>query len=406
MYIIYPIHKLKIQFGAVTLRILITTEFYLPLICGVTTAVLNQKKALEEKGHEVRILTINDENRSYFKDNVYYVRSNLAKLYKDSNATTAFNDSILKDVYAWNPDVVHAQCEFFTMIFAKKIAKHCQTPLILTSHTDFDSYGVHFMKNQKLWCWITRTFIPKLIKKADFIICPTNKNFDILKGYGVKNDMKIIPVGLDLEHLKQQLTEEERKTMRSSYGFTDDNIVVVSVCRLSEEKNVTESIDHFKSLYAKRPDCRMLIVGDGTTKTALEEKVEKLNLTDAIKFTGSIEMNDVWKFYKLGDIFISSSLSEIQGLTYIEALSTSLPIICRKDDALKMSLIYGVNGYDFITDEEFMERILPLVDDKEERLKMGRQALESVEKYSIPHFGESLLEVYDKILKKDYHYRK
>ena len=65
-----------------------------------------------------------------------------------------------------------------------------------------------------------------------------------------------------------------------------------------------------------------------------------------------------------------------------------------------MSLIYGVNGYDFISDEEFMDRIMPLVENKDERLKMGRQALESVEKYSIPHFGENLLEVYDKIQRR------
>lgn len=376
------------------MKILITTEFYLPLVCGVTTAVLNQRKALEDLGHEVRILTISDTKKSYFENSVYHIKNTIRQLYKDSYATLAFNDSLLKGIYDWKPDIVHAQCEFFTMFFAKKIAKKVNAPLILTSHTDFDSYGIHFMKNQHLWHYLTRTFVPKFIKKSDFIICPTNKNYEILKGYGVKNRMKIIPVGLDLGRLERSLSYQTRKEMRAEFGFTENDIVIISVCRLSEEKNVKESIEHFASLYKLRKNTRMLIVGDGTTKDDLVEQVARLQLDDVIKFSGGIEMAEVWKYYKLGDIFISSSLSEIQGLTYIEALASSLPIVCRKDNALSMSLIYGTNGYDFVDDKEFLTAIIPLVDDKKLRISMGNAALKSVRKYSIEQFGKNLVTIY------------
>ena len=380
------------------LKILIPTEFYLPLICGVTTAVLNQKRALEALGHEVRILTISGEKKSYYKDGVYYFRSNIPQLYKDSYATLAFNDPMINDIYAWKPDIVHTQCEFFTMVFAKKIAKKLDIPLILTSHTDYDSYGIHFMKSQKLWKKITKTFIPKCIKKADHIICVTNKNYEILSSYGVKNKMEIIPVGLDLDQFKQRLSKDERVLMRSKYGFTDDDLVLVSVCRLSEEKNVKESIDHFASLIKHYDKVKLLIVGDGTAKDALENQVKDLSLQDSVKFTGGVEMADVWKYYQLGEIFISSSLSEIQGLTYIEALASGLPIVCRKDPSLKMSLIEGVNGYDFITDEEFLTKIKPLIEDESFRRKMSQNASESVEKYSIEQFGKNLMRVYEEEL--------
>ena len=46
------------------LRVLITTEFYLPFQCGVTTAVLNEIKALEVLGDEVRVLTIGNNKLS------------------------------------------------------------------------------------------------------------------------------------------------------------------------------------------------------------------------------------------------------------------------------------------------------------------------------------------------------
>ena len=379
------------------MRILITTEFYLPLRCGVTLAVINEKKALEAKGHEVRILTISSEKESFFKDDVYYIKSNFPQLYKDSYASIAIHDHLLKDILEWKPDIVHSQCEFFTMIFAKRIAKKLEIPLVHTCHTDFDAYGIHFTKNEHLWEWATNTFIPKLLKDVDYIICPTSKIYNLLKRYGTENEMSIIPVGLDIDMLGQKCPENERKALRASFGFTDSDIVFVSICRLSEEKNVEESITHFVSMHKNRNNTRMLIVGDGTERQKLEDMVNALDMNDYIKFAGNIPMEIIWKYYDAGDIFISSSTSEIQGLTYIEALASGHPIVCRKDESLAESLIEGFNGFAFSSDKEFLEKALPLVDKKDYRLQIASNAKKSVEKYSLSHFADSLLDIFDKV---------
>lgn len=381
------------------MKILITTEFYLPLICGVTTAVLNERKALEARGHEVRVLTVYGGKKTKYEDGVYYIRSNLPQFYKDSYATLDFNDPILKDIYEWEPDIVHPQSEFFTMVFAKKISKKLKTPLILTAHTDYDAYGVHFMKNQNLWRKITKTFVPKFIKKADRILCVTNKNYEILKGYGVKNKLEVLPVGLDLARFKTRVSQEEREELRAKYSLKPNDLVLISVCRLSEEKNVKESIAHFVSLHKERNFIRLLIVGDGTAMDELKQQVADLSMEESVKFTGKIDMDLVWKYYQLGDIFVSSSLSEIQGLTYIEALASGLPIVCRRDPSLNMSLIEGVNGYEFVTDEEFISKILPLIDDEAKRKQFSANAQESVRKFSIEKFGERLEKVFIEELK-------
>ena len=97
------------------MRILITTEFYLPFQCGVTTAVLNEIKVLEALGDEVRVLTIGEGKKSYWdeENKCWYIKSNFPRLYKDSNASVAMGDKILKDIYEWQPDVIHSQSEFF-----------------------------------------------------------------------------------------------------------------------------------------------------------------------------------------------------------------------------------------------------------------------------------------------------
>ena len=65
------------------MKILITTEFYYPFQCGVTTAVVNEIKALEQRGHEIRVLTIGEGRKSFWDEErkCWYIRSNFPKLY-------------------------------------------------------------------------------------------------------------------------------------------------------------------------------------------------------------------------------------------------------------------------------------------------------------------------------------
>lgn len=379
------------------MKILITTEFYLPLRCGVTTAVLNQRIALERQGHEVRILTIGENKESYYSDGVYFIRSNSLKLYMDSYTTFSFHDPLVKDIVRWHPDIVHSQTEFFSMVFAKKIAGSVHAPLIHTCHTDFEAYGVHFMKSQKAWHLLASNAIRRILRNVNYIVCPTTKIRDLLASYHVKPPMQVIPVGLDLDRFAQGLPADERQAIRDRYGFSDAECILVSVCRISAEKNVGETVEHFASLHRLRPDTRLLIVGDGTDMDHVKLVVDELHLHHAVAFTGSIDMPEVWKYYQVGDIFVSSSLSEIQGLTYIEALASGLPIVCHADRSLDDSLIPEKNGYAFTTDEEFLASTLPLVDDADKRLAMGLFARESVGKFGLKVFGDSLLTIYSRL---------
>ena len=68
-------------------------------------------------------------------------------MYQDSYATLILSDPLLDDIYTWKPDIVHSQCEFFTMVLAKKISRKLHIPLVHTCHTDFEAYGVHFVKS-------------------------------------------------------------------------------------------------------------------------------------------------------------------------------------------------------------------------------------------------------------------
>jgi Glycosyltransferase len=380
------------------MKLLITTEFYYPKLTGVVTAVVNQKKALLDSfgDWEVRIMTIGDTKTSYYdeKEGVYYIRRMKWQPYPDSYASLSLGDSLVKEIISWHPDVVHAQCEFFTLSFAKKIAKACKAPLFETCHTDFDEYYMHFTKCKKGWDLVVPRVVRARLKCVKKIVCPTKKISDMLDSYHVKNDKEVIPVGLDLDMFNQNLPIEERRALRAGYGIKDDDFVFVSVCRVSPEKNIKESILNFNELLKTHENIKLLIVGDGTDLDNLIKLTDELKLNDYVVFTRRIDSKLVWKYFKLGEVFISASRSEIQGLTYIEALAAGIPLLCRKDQSLDGTLVYGENGYSYEGQEDFLEKADILIAQKDKLVYFHNNAAKSVTKYGLKVFADRLNTIY------------
>lgn len=389
------------------MKVLITTEFCPPNGGGVTRAVMTQKKALENAGHIVRVLTIGENTKSIFKtDNIlgggyYYIRkSNILPQFaaKDTYSSLALNDPILNDIFSWNPDIVHAHNEWFTMRFAVRIAKKLNIPLIHTLHTDFDSYCP--FKSHKLWETTMKLIFPILTRKANVSISLTDKGHTILEKYGCKHRIVKIPIGMDLDFFRQKLTPEEASQLKTNYGISNNDVIIITISRLEKVKRIHESIHHFSNLRKLRKNIKFLVVGDGSEKKALESFVHDEKLDNDIIFTGFIPFEQVWKYYSLGDIFITSSLSENQGLMYNESLAAGLPLLARKDEPLEECLIEGVNGYSFTNDKEFLQKALLLIDDEDKRLEMGRNAANSVEKYSLDVFAAKLVNLYEEEIAK------
>ncbi len=377
------------------MRILITTEFYLPFECGVTTAIVNLKKGLEELGHEVKVLTISKEAESREFDGVYYIASKGRQLYQDSYVSINTGDKLVDEAIKWRPAIINAHSEFFSLLFAKKIARKLNIPIVQTCHTDFESYGVHFMKNKRLWRFLVKTFVPLLIRKSSQITCPSGKLKTMLEGYGVKKRIEIVPSALELSTFKQELAKAERDALLSSFGFKPDDIVLLSACRLSKEKQVDQSIRRFKLLKESFKNIRLLIVGGGDEEETLRELTKE---DSTIHLTGRVAGKDIWKYYKCADIFISSSESETLGLTNIEALASSLPIICKRDEALFGYLEEGMNGFTFQTDEDFIACCADLLSDRNLLLSMKENAEKSTRLFSIAIYAKKMLDIYDRAL--------
>ena len=375
------------------MKILLTTDWYKPVINGVVTSVVNLANGLEALGHEVRVLTLSPNRHSSCDGKVTYIGSMSADLiYPNARLRTAHAEAYLEALIEWQPDVVHSQCEFSTFIMAQRIAASCACPLIHTYHTVYEDYTHYFSPSERFGKALAAWFSRYSVNKTQAVIVPTEKVRDLLIRYDVNAPISVVPSGLDLRQYRAPLSGEARAKKRQALDFGPEDKVLIYLGRLSKEKNISEVL----ALFAKHEDAhlKLLLVGDGPYRPTLEEEVAQLNIANRVTFTGMVAPDEVATYYSLGDIFVSASQSETQGLTYIEAMAAGLPLLCHYDDCLMDVVNNGVTGYTYTTEEEF-HHYLDLLLAQDTHKEMGQAAKDRAFcRYSSKTFAEHVQDVY------------
>lgn len=339
------------------MKVLITTDVYHTIINGVAVSVHNLYSGLKALGCDVRILTLSQTSESYVENDVYYIKSMSLKIYPDARATFSFNNPLLAEIIEWAPDIIHSQCEFFTFIFARKLARLLNIPIVHTYHTLYEHYTHYFCPNKTLGKRIVATGSRFICNQADTVIAPTSKTENMLKHYGVNTPITVLPTGLDLDKLQKAVDKAEMIALKSSLNIPLNAPVMITLGRLAREKNIDFLVQQMQNPKIHSLNVHLVIAGDGPDKLRLQKMCKEMNLEDVVHFTGLVAPEDVYKYYHLGDIFVSASISETQGLTYIEALACGLPILCLKDECLQSILYPGKNGWFFESSDDFVEHL-------------------------------------------------
>lgn len=380
------------------MKILITTDAYENMINGVAVSVHNLYTALKASGEDVRILTLSPNHSSYQEGDVYYIRSTPLKIYPDTRAALPLNDPLVKDILAWAPEIIHSQCEFFTFIFAKKIAKQLNIPIVHTYHTLYEYYTHYFCPNKTLGKKIVEFGSRFICNRADAVIAPTEKTARILENYKVNSPIHILPTGLSLERLQKPVEESACNDLKSQLHIPGEAPVILTLGRVAREKNIDFLIQQMTDARLRNLNLHFVIVGDGPDRNRLEQLVSELKLQQTVHFTGMVAPEDVSTYYRLGDVFVSASSSETQGLTYIEAMACALPLLCLKDLCLQSVLKSGHNGYFFQNSEEFIEHLTELLQDSAQKTFMQQDALRTASDFSKEAFARKAQQLYPKVI--------
>ena len=109
----------------------------------------------------------------------------------------------------------------------------------------------------------------------------------------------------------------------------------------------------------------------------------------------------VQDYYQIGDIFVSASTSETQGLTYVEAAANGLPLLCREDLCLKGVVIDGENGYQYRTEEDFLNRLTQMRSDPAWMAQATKRSEEIAKGFDKSAFGDAAEQVYLSVIRPD-----
>ena len=380
------------------MKILITTDWYAPVVNGVVVSVLLLQRELEKLGHEVRVVTLAPGLRSFRRGQVYYIGSvNAGKIYPGARLRLGRSEALLRQLEAWGPDIVHSQCEFSTLRVAMAIARRMDVPVVHTYHTVYEDYTHYLPIGKRTGKYVATTLSRRVCRKVACVVVPSGKVERLLRSYGVSRRIEVIPTGIDLRSYREAPDPRGQEALRRKLGIPKGKLVLLYLGRMAKEKGLEELMAHLAR--AGRKDAVVLLVGDGPDREEVLACAREKKLP--VIYAGMVPHGEVPQYYRLGDIFVTASTSETQGLTYFEALASGLPVLCRKDPCLEGVIEDGVNGWQYETEEAFCLRLAAFCGDKELRARMSQAAEETAERYSAEAFGRAAEALYRSVLEQE-----
>lgn len=389
------------------MKVAIFTDTYPPFINGVSTSCFNLAKVLREHGDEVIVVTPRStDGKLEYKDGVIYVPGIAIKNMYDYRLTNIYNRKVIKILKKFGVELIHNQTDFGIGQFAKRAYRELHVPLVYTYHTayeDYTHYVVHGLMD-RIGRKVLKGYTKAIAKNATEFITPSLKTKEYMRGIASDAYVNIVPTGIDFSIFDEDRVDQNKvKEFKKAHGITEDTITFLLLGRVASEKSMDISIKGFASFLKKHPDqpAKLIVVGDGPQRPEYELLTHELHISNKVDFIGKVPASEVPFYYHVADIYTSASITETQGLTFMESMAAGTIVLARYDSQLSDTIIDGQTGFFFTDENSFVEkadRIIAL--SPEAKKKIIDQAYQIIDAYSFDHFYENIMEVYNRALKK------
>lgn len=383
------------------MKIAIFSDTYAPDINGVATSTKILRDQLIKHGHDVLVVTSELPSDSEYFDNpedkILRVPGLEIQALYGYRACNIYSFKGMREIKNMGIEVIHVQTEFGIGIFGRIVGEALDIPVVYTYHTMWADYS-HYVNpvNSEAIDGLIKKAITRISKfygdKSAELIVPSLKTKEALEKYGINKKMHIISTGLDLEKFDPKNKNIQLiNQIKKEYGI-DNQFIITFLGRIAKEKSIDVLIDAMKEIVKTNTNVLCLIVGGGPQLDELKELVKNDHISKYIIFTGPKPSNEVPSYYHLSNVFVSASVTETQGLTYIEAMASGIPAVARYDQNLEDVIKDGVNGYFFNNTSELVSILLNMIHN--DYSKISQQAYLSAMNFSSEIFYEKVLEVY------------
>jgi len=361
-----------------------------PTFGGSGVVATELGKALAKKGHRVHFMAYNLPFRlNPFNENLFYheVSVNDYPLFEYQPYESALASKIVDvamyerlDVLHVHYAIPHASVAYLAQQILK--SKKIFLPYITTLHgTDITLVGrdpsfepvIRFSLNNSN----AITSVSESLKK------------DTLSTFKIDNKIDVIPNFINIEDYKT-----ENNCDRKHYAPKGEKIMV-HVSNFRKVKRVEDVLKVFDKVRQSVPT-KLILVGDGPERPAIEKLCRELNTCNDIVNLGRI--NDPTDVLKMADLFVLPSETESFGLAALEAMAMKIPVISTNTGGLPEVNINGVTGFlSNVGDvDEMATNAIKLLSDEKLLAKFKENAYTQAKKFDI----NAVLPMYEKLYQK------
>jgi len=369
------------------LRVLLISKLYYPWIGGVEKTVQDIAEGLKDK-IDVRVLTCKSKGRggNQLINGVKVTKASSLGIYWGMPISPTF--PFLLSWKSRKIDILHFHLPFPLGVLSYLLLGSKRKKVVVTYHSDI-------VRQKKLMKFYS-PFLHRFLKRADKILVTSPNLLESSEHLGpYKDKCIVVPSSIKLNEFNHPAGKE------FDLGISPEEKIVLFVGRLTYYKGLEYLIEAMQEVKAK-----LLIVGEGELRKALEKKAESLGVHHKVIFLGKVSDEELKYCYQICDVFVLPSVepSEAFGLVQLEAMAYGKPVVnTRLPTGVPFVSVDGETG---ITVEPrdskaLAEAINKLLNDEELRKRYGVQARKRVEEnFTVDKMNERILRVYRELVKK------
>ena len=381
------------------MRIVLTTESYLPYLSGVTVSVDALARGLGAMGHEVLVVGPRPARGAKIEavgsPGPAPRHAWLPSYQPAIAAPPAYRmpwpnpwASAVRAARDFHPDVVHAHSPFVTGILARRLAWGTGVPLVFTHHTRFADYAHYLGPLAGPGTRLTDAYLRGFWRACAAIVAPSADLAGMIRarvGRDRASRIHVIPTGIDVAGIRASTPIDPRPPA----GWPPDGIVVASLGRLAPEKSPLLLFESFARAASRVDRLRLLVVGGGPSEGVLRARAASAGLAGVVHLTGALPRPEALARIAGADLFLFTSRTETQGLVLAEALSAGLPAIAVDGPGVRDSVRDGVDGAVVSADpatslvERLADAVIGLASDTARRSAMSERAAADADRFEV-----------------------
>lgn len=379
----------------IVVKVAIFSNTAVPSVNGVAISIEVLRRTLLEMGLEVHLLAPAPAKRWSQEDDMFHCYPSIAL--QSDYRMALLSRPIERWLATQKFDVIHAQHPNLVGRRGLEYAEESGTPSILTIHTQYRQY-IPWRGLRRMFGPFVDAMVRRSCSQCTLVTTPGTDMQRELLDMGVQDPLHIPnPVDLDL------FTPVPGYAFRKLCGVGPRELLIGYVGRLSPEKGLELLIEAAGLFLPELPAAKLVIVGDGPSRSALEHQAVLQPDHDRIIFTGQVPHDRVAECYGGLDAFVSPSTSEVNSLTFLEALACGAPPIVMDAAGSRDMVVPGINGVLVPVNRGaagIATAIVNLASNKEARESLSRLAIESARRYDRRTVASQWIELYERAIRE------